>query len=121
MSRIDANIATQVGDASRPYQSVRDAALQTQEAARQETARPDPDTPVNPDEVKAAAQQLQQVVKAATGRELDFALNDRFKELVVKISDRKSGEVVKEIPSKDMLKLRERLNDLIGMFINEKA
>jgi flagellar protein FlaG len=71
--------------------------------------------------VKSATETLKQVIEAATGRQLDFTLNDRFRELVVKISDRKSGEVVKEIPSKEFMKLRERLNDLIGLFVDEKA
>jgi flagellar protein FlaG len=61
------------------------------------------------------------VIETATGRQLDFALNDRFKELVVEISDRQSGEVVKQIPSKEFMQLRERLNDLLGVFVDEKV
>lgn len=122
MSRIDANIATQVGDTSRPSQSIRDTSLQAQEVQRNETIRPAASqSPVDPAQVKAAALQLQQVIQVATGRDLDFTMDDRFKELVVKITDRKSGEVVKEIPSKDILKLRARLDDLIGMFVDKKA
>ena len=123
MARIDANVATQIGDQSRPYQAVRDGQAQSAEARRQESSAAEPRTltPATADEVKAAAERLRQVIETATGRQLNFDVNDRFKELVVKISDRKSGEVLKEIPSKDLLKLRERLDDLIGMFIDEKA
>lgn len=123
MARIDANVATQVGDQSRPYQALREGRAQTAEALRQESASAEPRalTPASANEVKAASERLRQVIETATGRQLNFDVNDRFKELVVKISDRKSGEVLKEIPSKDLLKLRERLDDLIGMFIDEKA
>jgi flagellar protein FlaG len=123
MTRIDANLATQVGDASRPAQSVLVAEDQKVEAQRSlnQSSEPRPLIAAKPDEVKAAAERLQQVIEVATGRSLDFTVNDRFKELVVVISDRRSGETIKEIPSKDLMKLRERINDLIGMFIDEKA
>jgi flagellar protein FlaG len=123
MSRIDANIATQVGDASRPYQAVRESVAQANEAKRAEVeaAEPRPLNPAKADEVKAAAERLQQVIEVATGRQLDFMVNDRFKELVVVISDRKSGETIKEIPSKEPMHLRERLNDLIGLFVDESV
>ncbi len=124
MSRIDAVIATQVGDVTRPHQSSRDAEAQTLEARRVASAKPETsmmaDEPTA-EELKGSMQQMQKVIETATGRDLEFALNDRFNEIVVQISDRKSGEVVKEIPSKEFLALRERLNDLIGLFVDEKA
>ena len=123
MARIDATIATQIGDANRPAQTQRDASAQVQEAQRQETEKNEPTSlqSASPEEVRAAAERMQRVIETASGRQLDFALNDRFKELIVRISDRKSGEVIKEFPSKEFMQLRERLNDLIGMFIDEKA
>lgn len=123
MPRIDANVATQIGDQSRPYQAIRDSQFQAAEARRSEQLSGEPRalTPASAEELKAIAERLQQVIEVATGRQLDFALNDRFKEVIVRISDRKSGEVLKEIPPKELIKLRERLNDLIGMFIDERA
>lgn len=122
MSRIDANVATQLADTSRPPQTARESEAQAGEARRQEAAAAEPrGTPVAAHEVKAAAERLRTVIETATGRQLDFAVNDRFKELIVRISDRKSGEVLKEMPSKEFMKLRERLDDLIGLFLDEKA
>ncbi|MBN8524985.1 MAG: flagellar protein FlaG [Planctomycetes bacterium] len=124
MARIDAVVATQVGDSSRPQQSLRDADAQAGEARRiASSASEAPDLAPEPsaEELRASAQRMQKVIETATGRELAFALNDRFKELVVQISDRRSGEVLKEIPSKEFLKLRERLNDLVGLFVDESA
>lgn len=122
MSRIDANLATQLADTSRPPQTARESEAQAGEARRQEAATAEPrSTPAAAHEVKAAAERLQTVIETATGRQLDFAVNDRFKELIVRISDRKSGEVLKEMPSKEFMKLRERLDDLIGLFLDEKA
>ena len=125
MARIDALIATQVGDTTRPIQSNLEANEQANEARRKDETGVGKDalsaTPAKPEEVKAAAERMQHVIETATGRQLDFALNERFKELIVRVSDRKSGEVIKEVPSKEFMQLRERLNDLIGLFIDEKA
>ncbi len=123
MARIDALIATQIGDATRPGQTARESEAQSTEARRQEnnTAEPRAGSPATPDQVKAAAERLQVVIETASGRQLNFAVNERFKELVVRISDRNSGEVIKEIPAREFMDLRERLNDLIGLFIDEKA
>lgn len=123
MARIDANLATQIADTARPLQTTSDSVAQTDQARRVEAASAEPRslTPASPEEVKAAAERMQTVIETATGRQLDFTVNDRFKEIVVRISDRKSGEIIKEIPSKEFMHLRERLNDLIGMFVDEKA
>ena len=124
MARIDAAVATQVADVSRPHQTNRDSEAQARQARSTENSASETSLAAaepSADEVRAATQRMQKVIETATGRQLDFALNDRFKELVVTISDRKSGEVVKEIPSKEFMQLRERLNDLLGVFVDEKA
>jgi flagellar protein FlaG len=124
MARIDAAVATQIGDMTRPYQTVRESDAQAAEARRIQVADPEAKGIVkepSPEDLDAAIKGMQQILETATGRQLNFALNDRFKELIVRISDRKSGEVIKEFPSKEFMQLRERLNDLIGLFIDEKA
>ena len=123
MARIDANLATQLADTARPLQTTSDSVAQTDQARRVEATSAEPRslTPATANEVKAAAERMQTVIESASGRQLDFTVNDRFKEIVVRISDRKSGEIIKEIPSKEFMHLRERLNDLIGLFIDEKA
>jgi flagellar protein FlaG len=124
MARIDAAVATQIGDLTRPYQTARESDAQVAEARRVQVADPEAKGLIkepSPDDLDAAIKGMQQILETATGRQLNFALNDRFKELIVRISDRKSGEVIKEFPSKEFMQLRERLNDLIGLFIDEKA
>lgn len=121
MPRIDANIATQIADTIRPQQATSDSEIQSREARRLDSDRAEPRSiPARSEELKASAERLQTVIETASGRQLAFSVHERFKELVVEISDRKSGEILKEIPSKEFLKLRERLDDLIGLFIDEK-
>jgi flagellar protein FlaG len=50
----------------------------------------------------------------ATKRNLQFKVDDETNELVVKIVDSESGEVVKQIPAEEMLDLIKRMQDMDG-------
>ena len=52
---------------------------------------------------------------------LQFSLDQTSNKMVVKVTDKKTGELLRQIPSEDMLKIAESLDQLRGLFINEKA
>ena len=127
MPRIDAPLATQVADLVRPVQNGRDVQLQA-ETARAKTARPDPDedgplSTASPtaDDIRAAADQLKQVVEVASGRQLRFDIDDDTRSLLVKVKDQATGDVIKQIPSEEILSLRQRLDELVGMLVDKTA
>jgi len=63
--------------------------------------------------VKSAAAQGNSILQA-TNRNLEFQVDDSTKKVVVKIVDSKSGDVVRQIPSEDMLAFIKRMQDLEG-------
>ncbi|MDO9162359.1 MAG: flagellar protein FlaG [Methylococcaceae bacterium] len=63
--------------------------------------------------VKSAAAQGNSILQA-TNRNLEFQVDDSTKKVVVKIVDSKSGDVVRQIPSEDMLVFIKRMQDLEG-------
>ena len=75
--------------------------------------------------------QLKQAVKDAnsvfqqTQRNLQFKVDDETNELVVKIVDKESGDVIRQIPSEEMLSLIKRMQELEtdqqGLVIRDKA
>lgn len=126
MSRIDAQVATQVSDVTRPVHVSREQQLQVA-AARLRSASAMPDDAVlaneeapNADEVRAAAVQIKQVIETASGRQLSFGVDDTGKTLLVKVMT-PQGEVIRQIPSKEILELRERINALVGALFDEQA
>jgi len=126
MSRIDAQVATQVSDVTRPVQVSRDQQLQVA-AARLRSSSVTPDDAVfasddapNADEVRAAAAQIKQVIESASGRQLSFGVDDTGKTLLVKVMTSK-GEVIRQIPSKEVLELQQRIHALVGALFDEKA
>lgn len=122
MTRIDAAVATQVVDSTRPNQTSRDQADQLGQAVRQTANGPQGDaTPPTAEEVRSAAARLQQVIEAASGRQLNFNFDKKYDELVAVIQDSKTGETIRQIPAKEILKLRSQIDDIVGVMVNKQA
>ncbi|WKJ89673.1 flagellar protein FlaG [Methylomonas montana] len=67
----------------------------------------------SPELVKLAADQGNNLLQAAN-RNLQFKVDDETKELVVKVVDSDSGEVVRQIPAEEMLAFIKRMQELEG-------
>ncbi len=121
MSRIDAQIATQVGDYIRPANTA-DRQAQVQVAQTQQgQAAANGQLPVSSDHLHAAAAQLKQVVEAASSRRLSMDIDHDSDQAFMRVTDQQTGEVIKQIPSKEVMELHARLQDFIGMFIDKTA
>ena len=121
MQRIDTGVSAQLGDISRPRQTAQDQANQARESKRVEQS-PDKlvDRDVKADDINGTLAQIQKVVEAATGRALSFEVDDEDKDLIVTVKDN-DGEVIRQIPSEEVLELRKRLDDLVGVFMDDFA
>ena len=56
-----------------------------------------------------------------TGTELAFKYNDQIQDWYAVIQNENTGEVVKQIPSKEVLALRANLKEMIGVFLDKKV
>lgn len=130
MSRIDANIATQIGDVSRPQQVTQERQQQASAAiVKTMTKELDPGQTVTADDARAIATRLRQVVETNSARRLSFDIDkDANNEVYMMVTDRESGEVIRQIPSKEMRDLHARLQepstnlkDLVGLLLNKQA
>lgn len=65
-------------------------------------------------ETKASSQELQKLTEISSGRKLQFNVNKELGSVVVKIVDSTTNQVVKEIPSEDMQRLKIRIRKAIG-------
>ncbi|WP_120993200.1 flagellar protein FlaG [Stutzerimonas urumqiensis] len=64
-------------------------------------------------EMKAFAQRIE--------RNLDFSVDDSSGQVVVKVIDGDSGDVIRQIPSEEILRLSERLEDMRSLLFQAKA
>jgi len=69
-------------------------------------------------------EELLQQIKALTEDGLysvRFENDERANGLVVKIVDQENGEVIRQVPAEEMLKLKETLEDLRGNIVNTQS
>ena len=71
-------------------------------------------------EVQEVVEDVQQYLQQLNIR-LSFKLHDKTGDLVVRVLDKDTGEVIRQIPPEEMLKLREKLEELTGVLLNGKV
>lgn len=82
---------------------------------------------VSAEQIETAVSQLSEFVQTSN-RQLNFSVDQGSNKQVVKVTDAASGEVIRQIPSEEVLKLSERLQDLqtevgtaVGLLFNKQV
>lgn len=70
-------------------------------------------------DIKKSAQQLQKLSDMVMGRKLHFNVNNELGSVVVKIVDSNTNQVIKEIPSADMQKIKINIRKAIGIIFDD--
>ena len=70
-------------------------------------------------EIKADTQELQKMSEMVAGNKLQFSVNKELNSVVISIVDTATNQVVKQIPSEDMLKLKLSMRKAIGSVFDE--
>ena len=70
-------------------------------------------------ELKADSQALQKMTEMVGGNKLQFSVNKELGSVVVSIVDSATNQVIKQIPSEDMQKLKLRIRKAIGSMFDE--
>ncbi|MEP0356986.1 flagellar protein FlaG [Paraglaciecola sp.] len=85
------------------------------------------DKQVNPEKIEEAVSQISEFVQASS-RQLTFSIDEDSHKQVVKVTDSESGDVIRQIPSEEVLELSERLEDLqtevgtaVGLLFNKEV
>lgn len=72
------------------------------------------------EEVTKAVQQIQQAVQTMT-RSLQFSIDDESGKTVVTLTDSETGEVIRQVPSQEVIELASNIGRLQGMLVKQKA
>lgn len=73
-----------------------------------------------PEQVQQAVQQLRQVV-APVARSLQFSVDDATGKTIVRVVDSATKEVIRQIPSEEVLAIARALDRLQGLLFKGKA
>ncbi len=71
-------------------------------------------------EVQKAVEEVQSRLERM-GTNLQFAMDKVAEDIVVKVTEKKSGELIRQIPSEDVIKLRKKLEELSGILFDGTA
>jgi flagellar protein FlaG len=52
---------------------------------------------------------------------IQFIIDGKSNDVVVKIVDENTGKVIRQIPSDEVISMREHLKEMSGLFVEEKA
>lgn len=75
---------------------------------------------VSAEKLQASVEQLNQFMKDGQ-RNLAFSVDKSADEVVVKITDRDTDELIRQIPTEEALAIREHLDKVMGMLFSEKV
>ncbi|MCG8617993.1 MAG: flagellar protein FlaG [Desulfobacterales bacterium] len=87
-----------------------------QESSKEKTA-PESISAKEVEEVLEAFQDLSETIQT----KLSFSVDDNNNEIVVKVFDRESNELIRQFPSEEMLALQDKMTDLAGFLFNENV
>lgn len=88
--------------------------------ANPKTPTPAPQQP-SPEQVKKAVESIKQAVKPTAANSLDFSIDEQSGKTVVRVTDTDTGEVIRQIPSLEMLEIARSLDKMQGMLLKQKA
>ncbi len=114
----DGNVSTAVD--SRQKQNLTEVAS-ARSADEQSTARAvAPAQDVSREQVEDAVATIQEFVQSVR-RSINFAVDDGSGRVVVKVTDAGSGDVIRQIPSEEALKLAENLSEVRSLLFKAEA
>ena len=102
-----------VTPASRP-----EAAVQAEQEARR--AREAEEAAKDTEPLEEVVSEMNNLVREMH-RELRFSVDDDSGDTVIKVIDRQTDEVVRQIPSEELMHLRKRLQEAAGVIFEDSA
>lgn len=72
-------------------------------------------------EMQEVVNEVQDRLEMMGGTNLQFAMDKVAEDIVVKVTDKQSGELIRQIPSEEVVMLRKKLEELTGLLFEGKA
>lgn len=78
--------------------------------------------PVQPDtnQLQAAMEEIQKAV-ASRNSNLQFSFDDETNKTIVRVVDTESGELIRQIPSEELVAIARSIDQMQGMLLKQKA
>ena len=90
------------------------------QAAVSQPAQTQTEPMVSEQELKQAVQQANQSF-AGSNESVSFTYEEKLGQLFVQITDSASGEVIREVPSKEFIQHQVAMKELVGLLLDKQA
>ena len=88
--------------------------------ARQQDTAAKPEKKVKPLVIESAALDLQKIGNAFN-KKLQFVMDHQSNQVIVKVIDKDTDKVIRELPPEELQRLHQSLKEAIGMIFDEMA
>ncbi|MBA3034111.1 MAG: flagellar protein FlaG [Gammaproteobacteria bacterium] len=117
---------TSVGNfgSSTPQPAAPQGGAPAQQAARPEVQLQAPQPSQPPPErakIEQVVKELKQLVDPVVANGLDFSIDDSTGKSIVRITDNETGELIRQIPSEEMLAIAQSLDRMQGLLLRQEA
>lgn len=100
----------------------RPAAVAESGAVAGRPVRPEaPTTPPSKEDVSAAVDKLNEAMQSSSQSSLKFEIDDDTKQIVVKLIDQSTQEVVRQMPTEEALQMAKSIDKMQGLLIRQTA
>lgn len=82
---------------------------------------PAPQQQPQPEQVQKAVEALKQLIETKAPNSLAFSIDDTTGKTIVRITDAETGEMIRQIPSEEMLEIARSLDRMQGMLLQQQA
>jgi len=79
-----------------------------------------PASPVSKEQLEAAVQSVRAYIEPIHSG-LEFSINNETEQVVIKVIDNTTKEVIRQIPSEEMIAMAKALDRIKGLFIKQRA
>jgi flagellar protein FlaG len=113
---VDVDVRAQLAAVQRKAAAATPAALPPAEAPRQEHAA----RPVTIPKIESVTRQIDSFLRSIN-KSLQFRVDQATGEMIVTIRDDETGEVIRQVPGEDALRIAQRIEDTLSAMLDEKA
>lgn len=83
-------------------------------------AKPQDESQSSVAEVEAAVEEMNAFVQSMQ-RNLSFSIDEQLGEKIISVKDVESEEVIRQIPSEELVVLRKKMDDVVGILFDTKV
>lgn len=97
-----------------------DKGSETKSTGDDGTRKQQSEAPLSSEQTKSLTEEIGRYLKDFN-IQLDYSVEKKTGDLVVRVKDRDTGDVIRQIPPEALVKLREKLKELRGVLFDDKV